>query len=222
MEQRDRIKASNRVAVPGCHATGFILLVKPLITLGIADRDYPFTCQSITGYSGGGKKMIAQYDEENREIALKSPQQYGLELKHKHLPEMTAMTEINYPPIFNPIVADYYSGMQVTVPLHERLLYKRITAKELQRELTDYYKNQPMIQVMEYGLRSEAGFLAANEQADKDDIQLFILGNDDQINLIARYDNLGKGVSGAAIKCMNIMLELPEETGLIKKDIKGA
>lgn len=213
-EQRDKIKSSNRVAVPGCHATGFILLVNPLITLGIADKDYPFTCHSITGYSGGGKNMISQYDEVNKENRHKSPRQYGLDQRHKHLPEMTAITKLSHEPIFNPIVADYYSGMQVTVPIHRRLLKRRISAHEFGLELADFYKNQPLIKVMEYGMRPDDGFLSANELANTDGLQIYIFGNDEQIVLVARYDNLGKGASGAAIQCMNIMLGLPEDMGL--------
>jgi N-acetyl-gamma-glutamyl-phosphate reductase, uncommon form len=212
--QRDRIKSSNRVAVPGCHATGFIVLTKPLIALGIAEKDYPFTCQSITGYSGGGKNMISQYDSADRSEALKSPRLYGLTQQHKHLPEMTAITGIDYPPVFNPTVADYFSGMLVTVPLHSRMLNKKMTSEALRQEFAGYYEQQSMIRVMGIDELPEDGFLASDDMAEKDNLQIFVMGNAERIVLAARYDNLGKGASGAAIQCMNIMLDLPEETGL--------
>ena len=211
-DQRMKIRASNRVAVPGCHATGFVLLVNPLLALDIVDKDYPFLCNSITGYSGGGKKMISQYEAIKRGIEFNSPRQYGLGGNHKHLAEMTSITGIAYPPIFNPIVSDYYSGMQVTVPLHRRLLRNRIGPKELYDELWEYYKNQPMVKIMDYELKPEVDFIAANELSNRDDLQIHVFGNEEQIVLVARYDNLGKGASGAAIQCMNIMLGLPEET----------
>ncbi|MBR0599689.1 N-acetyl-gamma-glutamyl-phosphate reductase [Sinanaerobacter chloroacetimidivorans] len=213
-DQRARIQSSNRVSVPGCHATGFIMLVKPLISLGIADRDYPFICHSITGYSGGGKNMIAQYGAANRGEDYNSPRQYGLPQNHKHLAEMRAMTEIKEPPVFHPIVADYYSGMLVTVSLHRRLLKKKLTSEELLREFKDYYNDQPVIHIMDYDYETEDGFLPAGKLSDSDKLEIYILGQEERISLIARYDNLGKGASGAAVQCMNIMLGLPEETGL--------
>lgn len=213
-DQREKIKGANRVAVPGCHATGFILLAAPLISLGIAENTYPFSCHSITGYSGGGKKMIAQYEEPVRAEDLYSPRQYGMGQIHKHLPEMTTIAQLAYPPIFNPIVADYYCGMLVTLPLHTRLLAKKLKPAELHEIYRQYYSEQPMIKVMEYGLDPERGFLSANRLADSDDLQLFVYGHEERIILAARYDNLGKGASGAAVQCMNIMLDLPERKGL--------
>ena len=218
-DQRERIRTAIRVAVPGCHATGFITLVKPLIALGIAGTEYPFTCHSVTGYSGGGKTMIRRYDPgkngmEEKEPALASPRQYGLGQTHKHLPEMTALTGIAYPPVFNPVVADYYCGMLVTVPIQTRMLKKKMNPETLRKELQDYYKGQKLIRVRESGEHPEDGFLAGNALAEKDHLEIFVLGHEEQISLAARYDNLGKGASGAAIQCMNIMLDLPEETGL--------
>ncbi|HVI42373.1 MAG TPA: N-acetyl-gamma-glutamyl-phosphate reductase, partial [Anaerovoracaceae bacterium] len=213
--QRNKIKESNRVAVPGCHATGFISLVKPMISLNIIDKDYPFTCHSITGYSGGGKSMIAQYKEENRAVSFDSPRQYGLDQNHKHLAEMIAITEIGFAPVFHPIVADYYSGMLVTISLHSRLMNKKLKPQELRQELSEYYKNEPMIQVRNFGEKPADGFMAANVLAETDGLEVYVLGNEEQITLMARYDNLGKGASGAAIQCMNIMLNLPENTGLV-------
>lgn len=212
--QRERIKFSNRVAVPGCHATGFILLTKPLVALGITPKDYPFTCQSITGYSGGGKSMIAQYESNQREAALDSPRMYGLSQHHKHLPEMKAMVGLEHPPVFSPTAADYFSGMLVTIPLHARTLSKKISLEDLQKVFAEYYGNQKMIRVMGTDENPEDGFLASNSLTDRDNLEIYVLGHDEQIVLAARYDNLGKGASGAAIQCMNIMLGLPEETGL--------
>lgn len=215
--QREKIRKSNRVAVPGCHATGFISLVKPLVTLNIIDRDYPLVCHSITGYSGGGKSMIAQYEEKDRSGSLDSPRQYGLNQNHKHLPEMKAITGITTPPVFHPIVSDYYSGMMVAVSLHRGFLKEKTDPSELRTELEKYYLNQPVIRVKSKEETPAGGFMAANSLADTDGLEIYVMGNDEQITLMARYDNLGKGASGAAIQCMNIMLDLPEETGLVLK-----
>ena len=214
-QQREKIRTSNRVAVPGCHATGFISIAKPLITLGITEKDYPFVCHSITGYSGGGKNMIAQYENESREKGFDSPRQYGLDQNHKHQAEMIAISGIDYPPIFHPIVADYYSGMLVTVSLHSRLLKKKLRPEELQQNFAEYYENQPLIRVRPFGERPEDGCMAANALAETDGLELFVFGKGEEITLMARYDNLGKGASGAAIQCMNIMLDLPEDLGLV-------
>jgi len=213
--QRDRIRCSNRVSVPGCHATGFIALVKPLIVREIIGKDYPLASHSITGYSGGGKNMIARYEETDRDESFDGPRQYGLDQNHKHLAEMAAVTEIAALPVFHPIVADYFSGMLVTIPLHRRFLEKKLNLAELQEQFSDYYRGQPLIQVKKPGEKPGDGFMAANALADTDGLEIYILGNDEQISLMARYDNLGKGASGAAIQCMNLMLDLPEETGLV-------
>jgi len=212
--QKERIGKSDRVAVPGCHATGFIALVKPLTALNIIDKDYPLACHSITGYSGGGKKMIAQYEEDGRDGSLSSPRQYGLFQNHKHLPEMQVMAGIDSPPAFHPVVADYYSGMLVTVPLHTRLMKKKRSLSELREEFEEYYQGRPLIRVRKADEKPADGFMAAGALAETDILEIHILGNEEQITLMARYDNLGKGASGAAIQCMNIMLGLPEEMGL--------
>ncbi len=213
--QRERIKGSNRVAVPGCHATGFISLVKPLICRHIIEKDYPLVCHSITGYSGGGKSMIALYKEKNRDWSLDSPRQYGLDQNHKHMAEMAAVTEIDFPPVFHPIVADYYSGMLVTISLHSRLMGRKLKLAELRQELAKYYKNQPLIKVREPEEKPADGFMAANALSETDGLEIYVSGNEEQITLMARYDNLGKGASGAAMQCMNIMLNLPDLSGLI-------
>lgn len=213
--QRDRIRHSNRVSVPGCHATGFIAVVKPLIACHIIDSDYPLACHSITGYSGGGKSMIAMYEAAQRDASFDGPREYSLDQNHKHLAEMVAVTGISAPPVFHPIVAGYFCGMLVTIPLHRRLMKKKISPVELYREFSDYYRGQPLIKVQGPEEKPRDGFMAANALADTDGLEIFVFGNDEQISLMARYDNLGKGASGAAIQCMNIMLELPEETGLM-------
>ncbi|HWQ80246.1 MAG TPA: N-acetyl-gamma-glutamyl-phosphate reductase [Anaerovoracaceae bacterium] len=213
--QKDKIRTSNRVAVPGCHATGFVALVEPLISLNLIDKDYPFVCHSITGYSGGGKSMIAQYEGDGGDQSLTSPRQYGLDQNHKHLPEMQVITGIGSPPAFHPIVSGYYSGMLVTVPLHSRLMKKNLKQSELRQEIAEYYQGRPMIRVKEADEKPADGFMAAGALAETDGLEIYVLGNDEQISLMARFDNLGKGASGAAIQCMNIMLGLPEEKGLV-------
>ena len=213
IEQAEKIKNSNRVAVPGCHATGFVMLAYPLITCGIADADYPFTCHSVTGFSGGGKSMIAEYGAEDRDIALSSPRQYGLTQTHKHLPEMKAIPGLTYAPVFNPIVADYMCGMVVTIPLHNRLL--KVQNPELIRDvLAQFYKGNKLITVHPFAPTYEEGFIAANALAGKDTLEIFVCGHGEQTVLISRFDNLGKGSSGAAVECMNLMLGLAPETGL--------
>ncbi|MDR3242372.1 MAG: N-acetyl-gamma-glutamyl-phosphate reductase [Clostridiales Family XIII bacterium] len=214
-EQSEKISAADRVSVPGCHATGFILLAKPLIDNGIAPREYPFSCHSLTGYSGGGKKMIAEYEASGRTERLRAPAQYALSQEHKHLPEMQMMSGAETPIVFNPIVAGYFNGMLVTLPLHRRLLKKEASLKDLRLMYREYYENRPMIRVVEEGWESEDGILPANEMAGKDGLEILVYGQDDRIVLAARYDNLGKGASGAAAQCMNIMLGLPENVGLV-------
>jgi N-acetyl-gamma-glutamyl-phosphate reductase len=216
--QKETIRESNRIAVPGCHATGFISLVKPLIALDIIDKDYPLACHSVTGYSGGGKSMIAQYEWDLRDRAFDSPRQYGLDQNHKHLPEMQAVTGISSPPAFHPIVAPYYSGMLATVPLHSRLMKRKLSLSELQQKFEEYYRGRPLIRIRnaaEKPADGAAGFISAGAFAETDGLEIYVLGNDKQITLVARFDNLGKGASGAAIQCMNIMLGLPEEEGLV-------
>lgn len=213
--QRKKIMESYRVAVPGCHATGFISLVKPLVSLNMIDKDYPLVCHSLTGYSGGGKSMIAQYENESRSQSLESPRQYGLEQNHKHLAEMTAVTGISSNPAFYPIVADYFSGMLVTITLHRRLMAKRQDQAAIRNAIADYYRGQPMIRVKEPDEKPPDGFMAANAMSGTDGLEIFVLGNEELITLMARYDNLGKGASGAAIQCMNIMLDLPEDKELV-------
>ena len=197
-----KIQTSNRIAVPGCHASGFIALVYPLIQSGILPADALLTAHSLTGYSGGGKKMIAEYEGAERDILLGAPRQYGIAQTHKHLPEMTKITGLKTPPLFSPIVADFYSGMEVTVPLFkENLAFGGLNEiKEIYRELY----HGPL--VFFEGGGDESGFLSAAKLSGKDRMSIEVYGNEDRILLTARYDNLGKGASGAAIECLNIKL----------------
>lgn len=209
-KHRERIAQGNRVAVPGCHASGFISLVYPLIAGGIVSADYPFVCHSVTGYSGGGKKMIAEYESAGRSIELDSPRQYGLSQKHKHLPEMQKICGLEYAPVFNPIVSDYYSGMCVTVPLHVRLMNKKMRVDQLKSYFTEYYASHNFVKVAE----GSKTYLPANPLVGTNNMEIYVDGNDERIVLASVFDNLGKGASGAAVQCMNIMLGLDERTSL--------
>lgn len=209
-KHREAVAASKRVAVPGCHASGFISLVYPLVAGGIASPEYPFVCHSVTGYSGGGKKMIAEYEAQGRSAELDSPRQYGLGQTHKHLPEMQAVCGLSAAPIFNPIVSDYYSGMCVTVPLFSRLLQKKMTVQDLKSYFAEYYASQNFIKTADL----EGGFLPANTLCGTNKMRIYCEGNDDRIVLASVFDNLGKGASGAAVQCMNIMCGLDERTSL--------
>ena len=213
-EHRKKIENSRKVAVPGCHASGFISLVYPLMAGGWTAPDYPFVCHSITGYSGGGKKMIAEYENGNRDIRLVSPRQYALGLTHKHLPEMQAVCGLRYRPVFNPIVADFYSGMCVTVPLYTRLLAKKINVNDLKKYFTEYYARHNFIKAIEKE-DLDRGFLSANDLCGTNNMEIYVDGNDEQILLAARFDNLGKGASGAAVQCMNLAIGAEETKGLV-------
>ena len=207
---REKIKNSNRIAVPGCHASGFISLVYPLVEAGAISPDTLLTCHSLTGYSGGGKKMIAEYEDAEPDVALESPRQYGLTQNHKHLKEMKAITGINAFPAFCPIVADYYSGMLVTVPLFKEQL-NVVTVEDIKRIYANKYHSDIVRYKDEIG---ENGFICSNKLSFNDSMEIFVEGNEDRILLMSRYDNLGKGASGAAVQNMNIMLGLDETTGL--------
>ncbi len=208
--QRQKIAAAARIANPGCHASGFVALVAPLVQQGIVPKDALLTCFSLTGYSGGGKKMIAEYEAENRSSLLKGPRQYALTQQHKHLKEMVSLCALDSAPVFCPIVADFYSGMEVTVPLFARDI--RGTADTIRALYADCYA-QGLVRCCDS--TDPDGFLSAAACAGRDDMQITVQGNADRILLIARFDNLGKGASGAAIQNMNLMLGLPETTGLI-------
>ncbi len=202
-EHYDKIASSKRIAVPGCHASGFIALTYPLVEKGIISKDVLLTCHSITGYSGGGKKMIAEYEGNDRSAFLGAPRQYGIAQSHKHLPEMNAVTGIVNKPIFSPIVADFYSGMEVTVPIFGGQLENGYTLADIK----EVYKEKYNTDIVFYQENAdEEGFLGANALSGKDSMQICAYGNDDRIILVARYDNLGKGASGAALECMNISM----------------
>ena len=207
--RRERIKGAKRIANPGCHASGFVALVEPLVREGVLSADVALTCTSLTGYSGGGKKMIAEYEGDERESLLDAPRMYGLGQTHKHLPEMARICGLARDPIFCPIVAPYYSGMEVTVPLFVDMINGNAdTVKEVYRS---YYQNG----LVRYAdSADESGFLSAAAFSDRDDMQITVTGNDDRILLVARFDNLGKGASGAAIQNMNLLLGADEATGL--------
>ena len=198
----ENIRKSKRIAVPGCHASGFITLVYPLIKAGIIGKDAMLSAYSITGYSGGGKKMIAEYEAEEPSALLGAPRQYGISQMHKHLPEMVKISGLENAPIFCPIVADFYSGMEVTVPLFKKDLLKGDI--EMIREV---YKNTYNSPILHYNASfDEGGFLSAARYSGKDSMSVEVYGEGDRIILVARYDNLGKGASGAAVECLNIKL----------------
>lgn len=216
-DQRKRIHEARKVAVPGCHASGFILLMYPLVAAGVVPPDYPAIAYSITGYSGGGKEMIASYEtDKTLPEAMKSPRFYALGLKHKHLPEMRTVVGLKNDPFFTPIVGNFAQGLVVAVPLLPQLLPKTVTPHEIQRFFAEYYADEAFVRVMPLDTASvlENGFLPATACNDTNRAEIFVFGHDDQIMLAARLDNLGKGASGAAVQCMNIMLGLKEDTGL--------
>lgn len=241
--QRDRIRHSTRIANPGCHASGFILLVRPLIDAGLLDKDALLTCFCMTGYSGGGKSMIANYEAPGRTPdPLSSPGQYALGQSHKHLPEMVKMTGLESAPCFSPVVADFYSGMVMTVPLHASWLkcpekkagnevqgsdltsadeketstcsaQTKPGVKEVLEVLKERYANEPLIKVREE--LPESGFMYSNPMSGSNGMEIYVSGNEDRILLMASYDNLGKGASGAAVQNLNIVLGVEETLGLL-------
>lgn len=215
-DHRKKIETSNRVAVPGCYASGFNAIGYPLVKSGIMGPDYPVTVHAVSGYSGAGKKAIAQYEAEGRDFQLESPRLYALTQQHKHLPEMKKISGLNYEPVFMPYVCDYFSGMTVTVALHTRLLEKSVTPADVQEMFAAHYEGTNFVKVaplMGEGVLTEP-FIPANTMAGTNNMQLFVYGNNDRIVVTTRFDNLGKGASGAAVQCMNIMMGIDETTGL--------
>ena len=206
---RDKIKTARRIANPGCHASGFIALAAPLKEAGIIKHDMRLSCFSFTGYSGGGKNMIADYENEERDVLLDAPRMYGLGQQHKHLPEMAKYCGLYYDPIFCPVVADFYSGMEVVIPLFKNDIKGNI------EDIKDTYRNYYREGLVSFSeTADENGFLSAGVLAGKDSMELAVFGNNERILLVSRFDNLGKGASGAAIQNMNIVLGLDEKTGL--------
>lgn len=214
-EFRDKISKGKRIAVPGCYATGFISLVYPLIQSGILPKDYPVATFAMSGYSGAGRKAIAVYESEDRAPEFDAPREYALSQQHKHLKEMTKITGLQRTPLFSPMVCDYYSGMIVTLPLYTDLLNGKPSLQEVQEKLAAFYEGEPFIQVMPLGKEEETnGFLAGNARSGWDGLEIFVTGNEDRILVSSRFDNLGKGASGAAIQCMNIVMGVDEKKGL--------
>ncbi len=207
--KREEIAKSKRIANPGCHASGFIALTAPLVSAGLLSADMTCFCHSLTGYSGGGKSMIAAYEAEERDVLLSAPRQYGLTQQHKHLREMQTISGLKNAPLFCPIVGDFYSGMEVTVMFSADMLNG--TAEEIKRVYQDVYRGG----LVSYCDADENGFLSAAAFSGRDDMAVSVYGNDDRILLVARYDNLGKGASGSAIQNMNILLGLDEAEGLV-------
>ncbi|SNU04518.1 N-acetyl-gamma-glutamyl-phosphate reductase [Lachnospiraceae bacterium] len=214
-EHRENIKNGKRIAVPGCYASGFIGLAYPLIKGGILKEDYPVSIFAVSGYSGGGKKLIASYEEEGRDKKYDSARMYAWGQTHKHLKEMKEVTGLEREPLFCPMTTNYHSGMIVQVPLYTELLEQKKTPEEIHEYLTDYYKNEPFIRVMPFGADVEAGgALYSDACAGWDGMEIFVTGNEERIIIASRFDNLGKGASGAAMQCMNIVLGCDESKGL--------
>lgn len=208
---KNNIINGQRIAVPGCHASGFNAIVYPLITCGLLPKDYPIVCYSVTGYTGGGKSMIAEYEDPNRNTELDAPRQYALTQLHKHLKEMVAVNGLERTPVFAPIVADFPRGMVVSVPLFAGLLTRRATVQDVRDIFKKHYDQKPFVKVRE---AREDGMIGANNFAGRDDMEIEVGGNDERILVTARFDNLGKGASGAAVQCMNLVLGTDETTGL--------
>ena len=206
---RNAIKTGKRIANPGCYASGFIALVYPLIQRGVLAGDYPFVCHAVSGYSGGGKKAIAQYENSEREPALDTPRLYALGLTHKHLPEMQKVCSLSRTPVFNPYICDFYSGMSVSVPLFCDLMKTPTSVEGIAEILRDHYAGSAFLRV-----QKEEGYLSANDLAGTNRMNLYVNGNGERVLLTACFDNLGKGASGAAIQNMNIALGLDETLGL--------
>ncbi|MBR3900240.1 MAG: N-acetyl-gamma-glutamyl-phosphate reductase [Ruminococcus sp.] len=216
-EHREKITKSNRVAVPGCYASGFASIVYPLVNNGIIPADFPVFAYATSGYSGAGKKAIAVYEGEDKPFEFNSPRQYALSQQHKHLPEMKAVSGLEYTPMFNPIICDYFSGMVVSVPIQTRMLANAVTAEQVHAMYEKHYAGSKMVEVMPLMSIEEqkSFFLASNTLSGVNKLQVFVFGNDEQILLCARLDNLGKGASGAAVQCLNIMMGIDETTGLV-------
>ncbi len=209
---REAVAGSKRIANPGCHASGFVALVAPLVRAGLISPDSPLTACSLTGYSGGGKGMISEYEAADRSALLSAPRQYGMKQAHKHLPEMAKLSGLTKKPLFMPIVADYYSGMEVTVPLYTDML--ACEGKDALGVIEDIYRATYTGKVVQYDAGDENGFLSAAALSGSDAMTVSVYGNDERIVLVARFDNLGKGASGAAIQNMNLSLGCDEIAGL--------
>lgn len=211
---RDAIVNSKRVANPGCYATGMLAIAAPLVASGIMPADYPLVVHAVSGYSGAGKKAIEQYENMSRDNMLKSPRQYALTQAHKHLPEMQKISGLSRIPIFNPYICYYYAGMTVSIPLHRDLLAGNASVDTIYSALSQHYADKRFVKVKR---APDDGFIHAMENTGTNMLTIYVCGNDARMTIISSLDNLGKGASGAAVQNMNIMLGLPEDTGLIKE-----
>lgn len=211
-EHREKIESSNRIAVPGCYASGFNSIVYPLVHSGFINKDYDIVCYALSGYTGAGKKGIAQYEDSSRDAELDSPRLYALTQEHKHLKEMKAVSGLSKKPIFSPIICDYPQGMVVSVPLYTDRMSKKYTIQDIYEMFAEHYGNSDIVKVRRPGYTQ--GMIGSNQFANRDDMEIEINGNEDRILITSRFDNLGKGASGAAIQCMNIAMGIDEKTGL--------
>ncbi len=209
---REKIKTNNRIAVPGCYASGFNSIVYPLIKSGFISPDYNIVCFAMSGYTGAGKKGIAQYEDKNRDTELDSPRIYALSQKHKHLREMKAISGLNKVPIFSPVICDYPQGMVVTVPLYTSAMNKKYNKEDIYQMFSEHYAGSDIVKVRPIGYTEN--MIGTNNFANRDDMEIEINGNEERIVITSRFDNLGKGASGAAIQCMNIAMGIDEKTGL--------
>lgn len=215
-EHREKIRNGKRIAVPGCYATGFITLAYPLVAGGILPKDYPVSVFAVSGYSGGGKKLIAEYENPERDKKYGSARMYAWGQTHKHLEEMQKITGLDRMPLFSPMTTDYYSGMVVQLPLYTDMLKEKKTPEEIRNYLADYYAGEKFIKVMPFGADVEAGgVLFSDACSGWDGIEIYVTGNEDRVIVASRFDNLGKGASGAAVQCLNIVLGCEEEKGLV-------
>lgn len=215
-EHREKIRTSKRVANPGCYASGFISICYPLVKAGIIPQFYPVFAYATSGYSGAGKKAIATYESNDKPAELLSPRQYALNMNHKHLPEMQKISGLAYKPMFNPIVDNYYSGMVVSIPLQGRLLQKKYTPEQVREALYENYRESSFIEVKPVGSECVPdGFLTSNGLSGSNKMEIYVFGDSEQMLLCSRLDNLGKGASGAAVQCLNIMMGIDETTGLL-------
>jgi len=211
-EHRNKITTSNRIAVPGCYASGFNSIVYPLVSNKFIDSDYDIVCFAMSGYTGAGKKGIAQYEDNARDPELDSPRIYALSQEHKHLREMKAISRLDKEPIFSPVICDYPQGMVVTIPLYTSRMNKKYSKEDIYAMFSEHYSNSNIVKVRPLGYTQT--MIGTNNFANRDDMEIEINGNDERIIITSRFDNLGKGASGAAIQCMNIAMGINEETGL--------
>ena len=215
LEHRNKIKNGKRIAVPGCYASGFITIGYPLLSAGILPADYPVSIFAVSGYSGGGKKLIAAYEEEGRDKKFDSARMYAWGQTHKHLKEMKKITGLSKEPLFCPMTTNYHSGMVVQVPLYTDMLKKKMSPEEIRDFFAGYYEGEKFIKVMPFGADASAGgALFSDACAGWDGMEIFVTGNEERVVVATRFDNLGKGASGAAIQCMNIVLGCDEAKGL--------